>query len=92
MTACDDDKRGTTISRTSHDDRPRPTFEFLIGGEATAAIRCHCRAHGPTGGDMFLNDVHRGVPTQLVRSFVQMERVSNESTSMTHFDDVRWMM
>jgi hypothetical protein len=78
--------------RVHRDDRPRPTFEFLIGGEATAAIRCHRRAHGPMGGDMLLNDVHHGVLTQLVRSFVQTERVSNESTSMTHFDDVRWMM
>ena len=38
-------------------------------------------------------DVHRGVPTQLVRSFVRTKRVLlYESTSMTHFNDVRWMV
>ena len=76
--------------RIHRDDRLRPTFAFLNGGGALPVAIAVCMA--PRGGDLLPNNVHHGVSTHMVRSFVQTGRVSYESTSMTHFDDVRWMV
>jgi hypothetical protein len=79
--ACDDDKRSMKISRTSQRSSA-PTVCILVRGWAVAASRCHRHACGPTGGRYVAK--HAFARTECVLPY--------ESTSMTHFNDVRWMV